>query len=286
VSYHSLGAVCVPFSTTGPFTGPTPALPHGIPRQRSRFFRNGVAIASTPSPAPVLADSKPHQKSRFFDNGVFKHSKQLPSPASEDEPKASAPAPTKHVAVLEAGEKQRGSEVESRAACTDADRLRARVAELEAAQLKSEAYQAILEATLANYTRSTGSSRSDSLTPQAKQSRPHQQHDSLLINGVLLGRFMGLDEFIAASSGTAPVIEAGRHCAPSRSNTVVSQGRDSAFSEGPDFGRPMSFDEFALIYGTSTKSASALSTEMGRYPGVLAPKPIHPRAPLLNMTDF
>jgi hypothetical protein len=285
-----LGAVCVPFSTSGPFTGPTPALPRGLTRQQSRFFRNGVAIASTPSPAPVLAESKPRQKSRFFDNGVFKHSKQLPSPESEDEPKASAPAPAKHVANLKAIEKQPGSEVESRAVCTDADRLRSRVAELEAAQAKSEAYQAILEAILANYTRSAGSSWSDSLAPQAEQSRPHQQHESLLINGVLLGRFMGLDEFIAASSGTAPVMETGRHCEPSRSNTVVSQtcdqGRDSAFSEGPDFGRPMSFDEFALIYGTSGTTASALSTEMGRYPGVLAPKPIHPRAPLLNMTDF
>jgi hypothetical protein len=290
-----IGAMCVPFSTTGSFTGPTPAVPHGMLRKTSRFFSKGVAIGPTPSPAPVLADSKPRQKSRFFDNGVFKHSKQLPSPESEDEPKASTAAPTEHVANLKAVEKQLGSEVQSprpinRAACTDADRLRSRVAELQAAQAKSEAYQAILEAILANYTRSTGSSRSDSLAPQAEQSRPHQQHESLLINGALLGRFMGLDEFIAASSGTAPVMETGRHCESSRSSTVVpqtcDQGRDSAFSEGPNFGRPMSFDEFALLYGTSTTRASALSTEMGRYPGVLAPKPIHPRAPLLNMTDF
>jgi hypothetical protein len=290
-----LGAACVPFSTTGSSTGPTPAVPHGMLCKTFRFFSKGVAIVFTPSPASVLADSKPRQKSRFFDNGVFKHSKQLPSPPEEDGRKASTPTPAKHVANLKAVEKQPGSKVESpsfinRAACTDADRLRARVAELEAAQVKSEAYQAILEATLANYTRPTAPSRPDSPAPTAEQSRPHQQPDSLLINGVLLGRFMGLDELIAASAGTAPVVEAGRHCDPSRSNTVVfqtcDQGRDSAFSEGPDFGRPMSFDEFALIYGTSSTNASAISTEMGRYPGILAPKPVHPRAPLLSRTDF
>jgi hypothetical protein len=98
---------------------------------------------------------------------------------------------------------------------------------------------------------------------------------------------MGLDEFIAASSGTAAVTN---NREPSCSNTVVSQacdrGCDSAYSEGPDFGRPMSFDEFALIYGTSATTASALITEMRRHPGILAPKPIHPRAPLLGRIYF
>jgi hypothetical protein len=98
---------------------------------------------------------------------------------------------------------------------------------------------------------------------------------------------MSLDEFIAASSGTAAVTN---NRESSRSNTVVpracDRGRDSAFCEGPDFGRPMSFDEFALIYGSSATTASTASTELGRYPGILSPKPIYPRARLLDRIDF
>jgi outer membrane murein-binding lipoprotein Lpp len=248
------------FSTTSPFTGKIPATPR-------------------------LAAAVPCKRSRLFNHGIL-----IPSERKD-------PTSAEHVANLEAHVNQLGSEVETlrftnHLACNDADRLRSRVAELEAGQAKSNAYQAIMEATLAIHTRPTASSPSDSPAPKVEQSRPHQQQtEPLLINGVLLGRFIDLDEFIAATSGTAPVMETGRRTEPSRSNTVVpqtcKQGRDSAFSDGPDFNRPMSFDEFALIFGSSgTKKTSALSTENGRYPGILAPKPIHPRAPLLDMAAF